>query len=103
MDEAGTDCGSGGGLFSGFFEPIDDGWRGVVTSSSGSGGRCSLSYFEQTAILKSTMLTIDASRFSDTVDLPEDKCEPEEAEKRGDEMPCAEHEHFEATQLTKTL
>jgi len=101
MDEAGTDCGPSGGLFSGFFEPISDGWRGVVTSSSGSGGRCALSYFEQTAILKKTALVIDGSAFRETVDLPDSQCDPDEAEKRGDDMPCAEHERIEATQLPK--
>jgi hypothetical protein len=101
QDEAGTDCGTAGGLFSGFFEPISDGWRGVVTSSSGSGGQCALSYFEQTAILKKGALVIDGSSFRDQVELPEDKCEPDEAERRGDSMPCAEHEHIEATFLTK--
>lgn len=98
-DEAGIDCGSAGGLFSGFFEPIDDGWRGVVTSSSGSNGTCSLSYFEQTAVLKSTMLVIDGSSYRDTVALPDAQCEPDEAERRGKDMPCAEHEHIEATKL----
>ena len=101
MDEAGTDCSATGGLFSGFFEPIDDGWRGVVTSSSGSGGRCSLSYFEQTAILKRDVLVIDGSAFRDTVDLPEAQCEPEEAERRGKDMPCVEHEKIEATRLPR--
>lgn len=99
MDEAGTDCGSTGGLFSGFFEPIDDGWRGVVTSSSGSGGQCALSYFEQSAILKGTMLVIDGARHSATVQLPEADCEPDEAERRGKDMPCEEHERVEGTRL----
>ena len=98
-DEAGTDCGSTGGLFTGFFEPISNGWKGVVTSSSGSGGQCALTYFEQTAILKDLTLVIDASTFSDTVALPDDKCEPEEAETRGKDMPCEEHERIEATKL----
>ena len=99
QDEAGTDCGSTGGLFSGFFEPIDNGWRGVVTSSSGSAGSCTLSYFEQTAVLKGLMLVIDGSSYRDTVDLPDAQCEPDEAEKRNTDMPCAEHERIEATQL----
>ena len=99
QDAAGTDCGSTGGLFSGFFEPIDDGWKGVVTSSSGAGGSCSLSYFEQTAVLKNMILVIDGSQFEDTVQLPDAQCEPEEAEKRNKDMPCVEHERIEATPL----
>ncbi len=98
-DEAGTDCAETGGLFSGFFEPITDGWRGVVTSSSGSNGTCLLNYFEQTAILKGTALVIDGSSYRDQVELPDAQCEPEEAERRGTSMPCAEHERIEATQL----
>ena len=99
-DEAGTDCMATGGLFSGFFEPIDGGWRGVVTSSSGGGGSCTLSYFEQTAILDDDALVIESHDYRDVVDLPDDKCEPEEAEKRGDAMPCVEHTRFDATRLS---
>jgi hypothetical protein len=98
-DEGGAECTATSGLFAGFFEPIDDGWRAIVTSSSGSSGRCALSYFEQTAILKNKILVIDGSAFRDTVDLPDAQCEPEEAERRGADMPCEEHERFEATQL----
>lgn len=98
-DEAGTDCDGTGGLFSGFFEPIDDGWRGIVTTSSGSGGQCALGYFEQSAVLKGQQLVIEGNRYEDTVALPDDQCEPDEAERRGDEMPCAEHERIEATRL----
>jgi hypothetical protein len=98
-DEAGTDCPNSGGLFTGFFEPISNGWKGVVTSSSGAGGMCSLTYFEQTAVLKDLTLVVDASSFSDDVSLPDDQCEPEEAEKRGTDMPCEEHTRFEATKL----
>lgn len=97
MDEAGTDCNSTGGLFSGFFEPIDDGWMGVVTSSSGDTASCALTYFEQTAILKDLILVIDGASYSETG--PVSACEPEEAEKRNTEMPCTEHERIEATQL----
>lgn len=96
-DEAGTDCSTTGGLFTGFFEPISDGWKGVVTSSSGTPASCSLTYFEQTAILKGTTLVIDGSTFRDTVAVS--ACEPEEAEKRNSDMPCEEHERYEATQL----
>lgn len=99
MDEAGTDCSASGGLDSGFFEPIDDGWRGVVTSSMGGGGSCSLSYSRNTAILKNDLLVIESKTHRDTADLANDKCVPEEAERRGDDMPCVEHERIDATQL----
>ena len=99
-DEAGTDCMATGGLFSGFFESIDGGWRGVVTSSAGAGGSCTLGYFEQTAILDGDALVIESHDHRDVVELPDDKCEPEAAEKRGDEMPCVEHRRFDATRLS---
>ena len=102
-DEAGTDCSSAPGLFSGFFEPITDGWRAVVTSSSGSGGRCALQYFEQTAILKKMLLVIDGSSYRDTVDLPDAMCQPDEAERRNTSLPCAEHSRIDATRLTMSL
>ena len=34
------------------------------------------------------------------VALPEAQCEPEEAERRGDAMPCEEHSRVDATRLT---
>lgn len=97
-DAAGTDR-AGGGLFTGFFEPIDGGWRGVVTSSSGAGGSCSLGYFEQTAILTEAMLVIEASTYRDSVELAAEQCQPEEAERRGDTMPCEEHTRIDATRV----
>jgi len=100
MDEAGTDCGGGIGIFGGLFEPIDGGWRGVVTSSSGTGGTCILGYYEQTAILDGTTLVIEGNRYGETVELPEAQCEPEEAERRNDAMPCEEHTRVDATRLT---
>jgi hypothetical protein len=99
-DEAGAECTTTGGLFAGFFEPIDDGWRAIVTSSSGASGRCALSYFEQTAILKHDTLVIDGSAFRDEVDLPSVECDPDEAERRGADMPCEEHERFESTRVS---
>jgi hypothetical protein len=97
-DEAGTDCPNTGGLFNGFYESISGGWRGVVTGSLPNDTNCALSYFEQTAMLKNTMLVIESKRLSDSVDLPAAECEPKEAEKRKDSMPCVEHKRFDATQ-----
>jgi hypothetical protein len=98
-DEAGTDCSSMGGLFGGFYEPIDDGWLGVITSSSGSGGSCLLNYLEQTATLEGEVLSIEVNEYRDEVELPDEMCQPEEAEARGDSMPCVEHTHIDATRL----
>jgi len=98
-DEAGEDCSSINGLFGGFFEPIDDGWLGYSSYASNSGLNCSLGITSTTAILKGSALVIDGSTYGDLVELAEDKCTPEEAEKRGEDMPCTEHERVEATRL----
>lgn len=102
-DEAGTDCPNMGSLFNGFFEPISGGWRGVVTSSSGSGTSCSLSYFEQTAILKNDLLVVESKTLDGDFMIPEAQCEPKEAEKRKDAMTCVEHERMDATRLSTSL
>lgn len=98
-DEAGTDCSSVGGLLSGFFEPIEGGWRGFSSYSSNSGLNCSLGISDTTAILIGKLIVIDGSRYEERLELTEDQCTPEEAEKRGDAMPCIEHERIEATRL----
>lgn len=102
MDAAGTDC-SGGGLFGdSFSEPIDSGWRGVVTSSSSGGSTdptCTLFYSDSSAVLKGTKLTVEASEHSEDVDNTEALCTTDEAEKRNDAMPCIRHEKIEATSL----
>jgi hypothetical protein len=96
-DEAGTNC-SGGGLFGDSFpEPIDGGWRGILSSASGT-TTCSLSFTEQTAILTGTKLVVDiATHGEDTSSTS--SCTAEEAEKRGKAMPCTEHERIDATKL----
>jgi len=98
-DAEGLDCSSISGLFGGFFEPIDDGWLGFSSYSSGSGINCSLGITSTTAILNGSFLVIDGSTHEDRVELTEDKCTPDEAEKRGEEMPCTLHERIEATRL----
>ena len=98
-DEAGSDCSSVGGLFGGFFEPIEDGWRGRSSFASNSGLNCSLAITETTAILSGDQLVIDGSTHEDRIEISEDKCTPEEAEQRGDAMPCTEHGRIEATRL----
>jgi hypothetical protein len=96
-DLAATTCSSGGLFDAGFSEPIDSGWRGIVTSSGGGGSLCTISYTEQTAILRATQLVIEIKRYSAQVDNTPSLCSPEEAERRNTSMPCASHERFEAT------
>jgi hypothetical protein len=95
-DAAGTDCESSGGVFSGLFEPIDNGWRGVVTSSSGLGGRCVLSYTLDSALLNGSHLVVEHHRYTDQTDRPEAECTTDKAEELGDTMPCEEHELIDA-------
>ena len=96
MDAAGTMCTSSGGLFEGLFEPIDGGWKGVATTSSGTGGRCILSYLETTAKLNGSRMVVESNRYSDDTDRPDAECTTDKAEELGDKMPCEEHEHIEA-------
>lgn len=100
-DETATDCTSIGGLVGGFFEPLDDGWLGRSSFSSGGGGsECLLGIVRQTALLSGNALTIEVNGFEELVPgLTEEQCSPEEAEQRGEAMPCVRHELIEATRL----
>ncbi len=95
-DAAATDCTPSGGLFSGLFEPIDNGWRGIASSSSGQGGRCVLSYNFDTAILNGSHLVVEHHQYVDDTDRPEAECTTDKAEALGDKMPCEEHELIDA-------
>jgi hypothetical protein len=95
-DEAGTNC-TGGGLFGDSFpEPIDGGWRGVVTAASGT-TTCFLTYIEQTAKLSGVKLVVDIATHGE--EGSPSACTTEEADRRGKDMPCTEHERIDATQL----
>ena len=96
-DIAGTMC-NGGGLFdNSFSEPVDGGWRGVVTSSGGGGTTCTISYAEQTATLSGIQLVIEVKRYSEDVDNTPALCSTDEAQRRNTSMPCAAHERIDAT------
>jgi len=95
-DEAGTNC-SGGGLFGDSFpEPIDGGWRGVISSASGT-TTCSLLFIEQIAKLSDVALVVDIATHGE--EGSPSACTAEEAERRGKDMPCIEHERIDATKL----
>jgi hypothetical protein len=100
-DEAATECSSISGLLGGFFEPIDGGWLGRASFSSGGGdSTCSLGVTRQTAILTGATLTIESTSHEDEVPgLSASACSPEEAERREDEMPCTSHQLVGATKL----
>ncbi len=95
-DLEGTDCSSSGSLFGGLFEPIDNGWKGVATSSSHAGTRCLLSFHEATAKLDGSHLVVDQAMYSDEIEIAEEMCTTDEAEKRGKDMTCKEHARIEA-------
>ena len=94
-DASGDNC-RGGGLLSGLFEPIDGGWRGVASTSSGLGGKCVLGYLETTAKLNGSHLVVESTRYTDDTDRPEAECTTDKAEELGTKMPCEEHEQIDA-------
>ena len=84
-----TSC-SGGGLFGLIFSiAIDNGWRGEVSMSSGSGDPCHLSYGEHSAVFQDDdSLRIEARVWGEEVTVSEADCHYDEAEDRGKDMPC---------------
>jgi len=97
MDAAATMCDGSGGLFTGFTEPITNGWKGELTASSGGGGTCALTYAVRTAVFTKPQIAIEINEYSDTVMIPDAQCTTDEAKKRGTTMPCQMHEHIDAT------
>jgi hypothetical protein len=100
-DEAMSGCIPMGGLFEGFAEPIDDGWRGVITFASGGAMTdCRLGYVLQTAILVDRALAVEVTSHGDRApELSGAACSPAEADRRGAAMACLEHTLVEATKL----
>jgi hypothetical protein len=99
-DAAATDCSPSGEF--GFFEPLEDGWLGRASQSSGGGAvACSLSIVRQTAILRGDRtLEIEITGHEEEVlGLSEEDCNPDTAEQRGDAMPCVRHQLVQATRL----
>jgi hypothetical protein len=98
-DATATDC-SGPGLLGGFPEPIDDGWKSLASFSSGTDGHCLLGITEKSALLHGEALVVEDHEYrDDNLDLPQSQCEPEEAEKRRDDLPCIMHTRIDATRL----
>lgn len=98
-DETASECASAGGLFEGFFEPIDGGWLGHTTFASTTGLNCTLSMTDKTAILDGARLTVEIHHYQTQIELANEDCTPDEADRRGAEMPCAQHHLVEATRL----
>lgn len=98
MDAAGVDCEGSGGLFEALTEPIDNGWLGHLTSSSGTeaGGTCLLGVRETRATLNGNHLVIERQANEEEIPYVEATCTTDEADRRGAEMPCTEHHRLEA-------
>jgi hypothetical protein len=101
-DAAATDC-TGGGLFGdSFAEPIEGGWRGVVTAAFSGGSSdptCTLRYSLGTALLAGSTLTVESTDYSEEVANTEALCSTDEAERRSTMMACIAHEQLVATRL----
>ncbi len=99
-DAAGTDCPNTGSLFSdSYVVPVSNGWTLVEKESSSSGGNCTLTYIEGSALVTSGQLAIEHNEWSDNVQLPDAQCTTTEAGNRGKTMPCVDHYHIDATKL----
>ncbi|MGE0400962.1 MAG: hypothetical protein AB7T06_29905 [Kofleriaceae bacterium] len=98
-DAAGTDCAGSGGLFEALTEPIDNGWLGHLTSSSGTetGGTCLLGLRETRATLNGSHLVIEEQTNEEEIPYVEATCNTDEADRRGTDMPCTEHRRIEAS------
>lgn len=97
-DAAATECMAVDVFGTAFSEPIDRGWRGVVTATSGVAPSCTLSYTEQTAVLDGPALVIESHRYAGVVETAE-LCTTDEASRRNTSMSCDRHERIDATKL----
>jgi hypothetical protein len=99
-DAAATDCVAVGGVLEGFFEPRDDGWDGYASSASGADDDCQLRVDDRSATLDGDVLVVEEHVYrEDHVALPPGGCLPDEAEARGEAMPCVAHSRMIATRL----
>jgi hypothetical protein len=98
MEEAATTC-TGGGIAYAFSEPIDGGWRGIITGTAGFDTNCTITYTEQTALLDGTALVVETKQHAETVGAASGVCTIAEAEKRNTAMPCVRHERIDGVRL----
>jgi hypothetical protein len=81
-----------------FAEDIDNGSRARFSSSSGGGdfGDCYLSFGLADAVRTEDSVRVDMWKYSEEVPgLTEEQCSTDEAESRGDSMPCESYEVVE--------
>lgn len=77
-------CQSGFGLLS---QPIDNGWRGEVSVSSGDSTGCTLAYTVETAVETARSLRYERHTYSQG-NVQGTACKPADATSRGTSMPC---------------
>lgn len=88
-------CADSGGVLFGlsFQQPVEDGWIGEVSASSGFGDPCLLTYSTSSALLQEDgTVRIVAKSYSEEVTVPEEQCGYELAEMKGSSMACSSHE-----------
>ncbi len=80
-------CSGGGGILT---EETGDGYRGDIYLSSGEPASCTLARSAYDASLDGDQLTWENLNYSESGAF--DRCDPDEAEARADEMPCTSYE-----------
>jgi hypothetical protein len=80
-------------------ESIDNGWRGIVSISSSSGGSCTLEYIVASAVLSGSKLRAELKTYSDSVMLDSAQCTAQEAKARGTSLPCKSFDVVEGTRV----
>jgi len=94
---------TGGGLFFGmiFSMPIDNGWKGKMSMSTGTGDPCALTYSEASAVFQEDdSLRIEVRAWSEEITVAEGECGYELAEERGTSMPCSNFEVMAGTDVS---
>ena len=89
-------CSGGGGIL---IDETDDGYRGDAYISTGDVAACSLIYSSYEAALDGDQLTYQNFNYSESG--PIDPCTTDEAEARGDDMPCTSYELMVGTRVAE--
>ena len=87
QDTEPSSCTGGGGIL---VDETGDGYRGDVYLSTGDPAACTLLYTSYDAALEGDELSYRTYSYSESGAI--DPCTPDEAEARGDQMPCTAYE-----------
>lgn len=94
QDTEPASCSGGGGLL---VEETDDGYRGDAYIAGGDPSACTLVYSSYEAGLDGSELTYQNLNYSESGAI--DPCTTDEAEARGDDMPCTSYELIVGTRV----